>query len=240
MEQLVVEAHPRPERGKNQARQIRRAGRVPAVVYGGAAEALSLSVDPRTVEKVLHSEAGHNAIFTLSIKGQGKTPAMIRDWQYEPVKGSLLHVDFLRIALDVRLKVKVPVEMQGEPVGVKQQGGVLEIVQREVEVECLPSDIPDVFTVEVSELSIGQSVRVGDLKVDNRKLRVLTDPNRVIAHVLAPRAVEEEKPAEEVVAAVGEVAAEPEVIRKGKAEAEGEEAEEAPAAAEGEKKEKKK
>lgn len=240
MEQLVVEAQPRPERGKNRARQIRRAGQVPAVVYGGAAEPVSLSVDPRTVEKVLHSEAGHNAIFTLSIKGQGKTPAMIRDWQYEPVKGSLLHVDFLRIALDVRLKVKVPVEMQGEPVGVKQQGGVLEIVQREVEVECLPSDIPDVFTVEVSELSIGQSVRVGDLKVDNRKLRVLTDPNRVIAHVLAPRAVEEEKPAEEVVAAVGEVAAEPEVIRKGKAEAEGGEAEEAPAAAEGEKKEKKK
>lgn len=219
MEQLTVEAEPRQERGKNRARQLRQSGRVPGVVYGGRAESIPLSVDPRAVEKILHSDAGHNAVFTLTIKGRGKTTAMIRDWQYEPVKGTLLHVDFLRIALDTRLKVKVPVETRGEPVGVKQQGGILEVVQREVEVECLPGDIPDQFVVEVSELSIAQSFRVGDLKVDNRKLHILTDPDRVIAHVLAPRVTEEEKPVAEVVP-VSEEPSEPELIRKRKAEAE--------------------
>lgn len=238
MAQLVVEAQSRSERGKSAARQLRRAGQVPAVIYGGKAEPLALSVDPRAVEKILHSEAGHNAVFTLTIKGHGKTPAMIRDWQYEPVKGTLLHVDFLRIALDERLKVKVPVEAKGEPVGVKQQGGILEIVLREVELECLPAHIPDVLEIEVGDLNIGQSFRVGDLKVDNRKLTILSDPDRVIAHVVAPRVVEEEKPVEEAVP-VAEEAGEPEVIRKGKAEAEAKakEGEEAPAAgAEAEKK----
>jgi len=239
MEKLKVEAQPRADRGKGRARQLRAAGRVPAVVYGGAAEPQALAVDPRLIEKILHSEAGQNAVFTLSIKGHGQTPAMIRDWQADPVKGRVLHVDFLRIAMDMRLKVKVPVHLRGEPIGVKQQGGILEPVQREVEVECLPGDIPDDFVVDVSELAIGKGVRVGDLKIDNRKLRILTDAERVLAHVVAPKA-EEEKPAEEVVAAVtAEAPAEPEVIRKGKAEAEGEAAE-AAASAEGEKKEKEK
>jgi len=241
MDKLKVEAQPRPGRGKNRARELRRAGQVPAVVYGGAAEPLALAVDPRLIEKILHSESGQNAVLTLTIKGHGQTAAMIRDWQADPVKGRVLHVDFLRIAMDVRLKVKVPVHLRGEPIGVKQQGGILEPVQREVEVECLPGDIPDDFVVDVSELAIGKGVRVGDLKIDNRKLRILTDPEHVLAHVVAPKA-EEEKPAEEaVVAAVAaEAPAEPEVIRKGKAEAEGEEAgEAAPAGAEGEKKEKK-
>lgn len=240
MEKLMVEALPREGRGKNRARQLRRAGQVPAVVYGGATEPQVLSVDPRVVEKLLQSEAGRNAVFTLAIKGHGKTPAMIRDWQVEPVKGLLLHVDFLRIALDARLKVRVPVEIRGEAAGVKQQGGILEVVQREVEMECLPADIPDELVVEVSELTIGKGVRVGDLKVDNRKLRILTDPDRIIVHVVAPRAVEEEKPVEEVAAAVA-APAEPELIRKGKAEAEAEEGEEkaekpSKTAAEGEKK----
>ncbi|MFQ5777325.1 MAG: 50S ribosomal protein L25 [Terriglobia bacterium] len=238
MQQFLVEATPRSDRGKNRARRLRRAGQVPAVVYGGSAEPIALSVDPRVVEKILHSEQGHNAVFTLQIKGQGKASAMIRDWQSEPVKGSLLHVDFLRIALDTRLRVKVPVETRGEAIGVKQQGGILELVQREVEVECLPGDIPDSFEVEVTELAITDSFRVGDLQVDNRKLRILTDPEQVIVHVVAPRALEEEKPAEEeaAVAAEGAEAAEPEVIRKGKAEAEAEEGEEPAASPEGEKK----
>jgi large subunit ribosomal protein L25 len=238
MEKLMVEALPRESRGKNRARQLRRSGQVPAVVYGGAGGPVALSVDPRVVEKLLHSEAGRNAVFTLAIKGHGKAPAMIRDCQVEPVKGSLLHVDFLRIALDTRLKVKVRIETRGEPVGVKQQGGVLEVVQREVEVECLPADIPDELVVEVGELTIGKGVRVGDLKVDNRKLRILTDPDRIMVHVVAPRAVEEEKPAEEV--AVAAAPAEPELIRKTKAEAEEEEEgkpeKPSKAAAEGEKK----
>lgn len=224
MERMTLEAEPRSGLGKNQVRQLRRGGRVPAVVYGGKGEAQALSVDPRAVEKVLASEAGQNAVFTLAIGGK-KTPAMIRDWQAEPIKGSLLHVDFLRIAMDVRIKVKVPVEVQGEPVGVKQQGGLLEVVQREVEVECLPGDIPDEFVLDVGELSINQGIRVGDLKVDNRKVRVLADPARVLVHVVAPRA-EEEKPAEEAAVAATPETAEPELIRKRKAEAEGEEGEE--------------
>ena len=229
----MVEAEPRSGLGKNFARRTRRSGRIPGVVYGTAAGPLPLSVDPRVVDKVLHSEAGHNAVFTLAIKGHGKTPAMIRDWQLDPVKGMLLHVDFLRIALDTRLKVKVPVEIHGEPIGVKQQGGILEIVQREIEVECLPSDIPDQFVVEVAELAINQGVRVSDLKVDTGKVRILTEPARVVVHVVAPKQVEEEKPAEEAVAVAvaAPESAEPELIRKRKPEAEGE-AEEAPSESE--------
>ena len=235
MEKLTVEAEARTGVGKNFARQTRRSGLIPGVVYGTAAEPLALTVDPRVVGKVLASEAGHNAVFTLAVKGHGKTTAMIRDWQLDPVKGLLLHVDFLRIALDTRLKVKVPVEVRGEPIGVKQQGGILEIIQREIEVECLPGDIPDEFVVEVAELAINQGVRVSDLKVDNSKVRILTDPARVIVHCVPPRQVEEEKPAEEaaLVAVAAPESAEPELIRKRKAEAE-EEGEEAPV--EGEKK----
>lgn len=233
MKKMVVEALPREERGKNRARRLRNNGQVPAVLYGGQAEPEALSVDPRVVEKVLRSDAGHNAVFTLAVKGHGKTPAMIRDWQLEPVKGYLMHVDFLRIAMGERLRVKVPVEPGGEPVGVKQQGGLLEPVHREVEVECLPDDIPDEFPVDVSELTIGQGIRVGDLKVDHTKVKILDDPEQVLLHVVAPRKVEEEeKPVEEV--AVAAEGAEPEVIGKGKAEGEG-----AEEAAEGEKKEEK-
>jgi len=244
MEKVVVEAEPRERRGKNPAQQLRRAGRIPGVVYGSVEPPQPLSVDPRVVDKILHSEAGHNAVFTLAIKGHGKTTAMIRDWQLDPVKGLLLHVDFLRIALDARLKVKVPAEIRGEPIGVKQQGGILEVIQREIEVECLPADIPEKFLVDVSPLGINQAVRVGDLTVDHKKIRILTDAERVIVHVVPPK-VEEEKPAEEaaVVAAVGAVAgepAEPELIRKRKPEGEEEIAEEPgktpKAGAEGEKK----
>lgn len=234
MEAIVLEAQPRDGRGKSPARHLRRSGSLPAVVYGGKKEPLAVAVDPRAVEKILHSEAGHNAIFTLQIKGQGKTSAMIKDWQYEPVRGQLLHVDFLRIAMDVRLKVKVPVVAVGEAVGVKQQGGVAEYVNREIEMECLPTDIPDHLTIDISELKIGQSFRVGDLKAD-RRYRILTDSERVIAHIIAPKGIEEEKPAEEAVVAAP---AEPEVIRKGKAEEA--EAEEEGAAKPAEKAEKKK
>jgi large subunit ribosomal protein L25 len=245
MEKLLIEAQMRPTRGKNAARQLRGSGLVPAVVYGGEAGPEALSVDPRLVEKVLRSEAGHNAVFTLAIKGQGKTPAMIRDWQLEPIKGSLLHVDFLRISMEARLKVHVPVETRGEPIGVKQQGGTLELVQRDVEVECLPGDIPDEFVVDVSELVIGKGIRVSDLQVDTTRVKILAEPDQVLVHVVPPRKVEEEKPAEEAVVAAGAEAeaAEPELIRKRKeaAEEEGEEGKEGPkAAAEGEKKGEKK
>lgn len=227
MAELVLQVEPREGRGKGVAHQLRRDGRIPAVAYGGKGDPLALSVEPGAVEKILHSAAGQNAVFTLQVKGHGTVPAMIRDAQHDPVRGSLLHVDFLRVALDTRLKVKVPVEVRGEPIGVKQNAGILEIVQREVEVECLPADIPDHFVVEVSELNINDGVRVGDLKVDNRKVKVLTDPVRVIAHVLPPRAEEEVKPVEAAVVATTEAPVEPELIRKPHAEGEEEEGAEA-------------
>jgi large subunit ribosomal protein L25 len=199
------------------------------VVYGGGGPVIPVTVDPEGIHEVLHSESGHNAIFTLQVRGKAPARAMVRDWQLEPVKGRLLHVDFVRIALDTRLKLKVAIHVTGEPQGVKVQGGIFEFVLREVEVECLPDDIPEAITVDVTPLSLGQSLRVSDLAI-SPKVKVLTEPTRVVAHVVALKA-EEEKPAEVAEAAP----AEPEVIRKGKAEEEGAEEE-----AGGEKKEKEK
>ncbi len=221
MEQIIVEAQPREDRGKNAARRIRRAGQIPGVLYGGKNEPLAVAVSAKQLSGILRSETGHNTIFTVKL-GSSEHKAMLKDWQVDPVKGSLLHVDMLRIAMDVRMRVKVPVHTFGEPQGVKLQGGIFEMVTREVEIECLPTDIPEEFKVDVTELMIGKQLRAGDLPLDPKKMKMLTDPQRVIAHVVALR-VEEEKPAEAAVAA--EVApAEPEVIKKGKKEEEGEQA----------------
>jgi large subunit ribosomal protein L25 len=215
---LNVEAEPREDFGKNAARRLRHAGRIPAVVYGGGGPAIPITVDPRKISEVLHSESGHNAIFTLDIRGKAPARVMLREWQVDPIHGDLLHVDMVRVARDTRLKLKVPIHVTGEAQGVKVQGGIFEFVLREVEVECLPDDIPDHITVDVTELMIGRNLRVEHLPV-GEKVKVLTDPARVVAHVVALKA-EEEKPAAEVVEAAP---AEPEVIRKGKAEEEGEE-----------------
>ncbi len=223
MQQIVIEATPREERGKNAARRIRRGGQIPAVLYGGKGETLAVAVNAKQVASILRSEAGHNTIFTVKLLG-GEHKAMLKDWQVDPVKGLLLHVDMLRVAMDVRMHVKVPVHTFGEPQGVKLQGGIFEMVTREVEIECLPTEIPDEFKVDVTELTIGKQLRAGDLLLDPQKMKLVTDPQRVIAHVVAPRA-EEEKPVEAAVAAEA-APAEPEVIKKGKKEAEeGEEAE---------------
>jgi large subunit ribosomal protein L25 len=213
---LAVEVEARQDFGKNAARRLRRAGRIPAVVYGGGGPAIPVAVDPKEILQVLHSESGHNAIFTLEIRGKAPARVMIRDWQIEPLHGHLLHVDLVRIARDTKLKLQVPIHVSGEPVGVKVQGGMFEFVLREVEVECLPDDIPERFVADVSGLELGKNFRVSDLPVDP-KVKILTDPTRVIAHVAELKAEEEAKPAaEEAVAAPGE----PEVIRKGKAEEE--------------------
>ena len=223
MQQFTVEATPREERGKNAARRIRRSGQIPAVLYGGKSEPLAVAVNAKQVAGILRSEAGHNTIFTVKLPG-GEHKAILKDWQVDPVKGSLLHVDLLRVAMDVRMRVKVPVHTFGEPQGVKMQGGIFEMVTREVEIECLPSEIPDEIKVEVSELLIGKQLRAADLPLDPQKVKLITDPQRVVAHVVALRA-EEEKPAEAAVE-VEAAPAEPEVIKKGKKEAEeGEEAE---------------
>ncbi len=233
-EQSILEAQPRTAGTKNDARRVRREGKVPAVVYGAGKQALSVSVDPRQVSRILHSETGHNTVFDLTMDGE-RTKAMIVDWQYEPIKGALLHIDLKRIAMDQKLKLNVPIELVGEPAGVKQQGGILEQITREIEVECLPADIPNSIELNVAELTFGLVLRVSDLP-KNEKVKFLTDPDQPVAHVISIK--EEEAPAADAVA--GEAAAapaEPEVIKKGKQET-GEEGAEA-AAEKPEKKEKK-
>src|SRR5438270_9647578 len=224
---IVVEGSPRALRGKNEARRLRQTGKVPAVLYGGKGAALTLALNAKQVGAILRSESGHNTLFQVDLGGK-QEPAILKDWLVDPTSGKLLHVDLLRVAMDVRMKVKVPVHTFGEPSGVKVQGGVFEVVTREVEVECLPSDIPTEFRMDVTELMLGKQLRVGDLPIDPSKIKLLTEPERVIAHVVALK-VEEEKPAEAAVAE-GAAPAEPEVIKKGKKEVEGEEGAEAPEA----------
>ena len=224
-EQNLLEAQPRTAGTKNDARRVRRGGKVPAVIYGAGKAALSVSVDPRQVTRILHSQTGHNTVFDLTVDGE-RTKAMIVDWQYEPIKGSLLHIDLKRIAMDQKLRVNVPIELVGESAGVKQQGGILEQIAREVEVECLPGDIPNQIELNVSELVFGVVLRVSDLPKSD-KIKVLTDPDQPVAHIITIK--EEEAPTADAVA--GEAAAapaEPEVMKKGKQEAEGEGAEAAP------------
>ncbi len=217
-EMFNVEAEARETFGKNAARRLRYAGRIPGVVYGGGGPVVSLAVDPKAIIRILRSEAGHNAIFTLQIPEKAPARVMLREWQWEPIHGGLLHVDMVRIARDEKLKVRIPVRVTGEPEGVKIQGGVFEFILREVEVECLPDDIPEHITVDVSSLVIGRQLRVSDLPVAEG-VKVLAEPARVVAHVVAPKA--EPAPAEEVVAPEAEGAAEPELIRKRKTEEEG-------------------
>ena len=220
MEAFVVEGAPREERGKNANRRVRRTGQVPAILYGGKDKPVAMSVNARQIARILRSETGHNTIFTVQVSGHKEQRAMLKDWQVDPVSGSLLHVDLLRIAMDVRMRVKVPVHTFGEPEGVKLQGGIFEMVTREVELECLPGDIPEEFKVDVSGLTIGKQLRAADLPFDPNKVKLITDPQRVLAHVVILKK-EEEVAAPEAAAAATEAApAEPEVIKKGKKEAE--------------------
>jgi large subunit ribosomal protein L25 len=225
MDQIIVEAAPRDSRGKNAARRLRVAGTVPAVLYGGKSGPQALQVNTKQVSAILRSAMGHNTILTVKTQ-DAEHAAIVKDWQVDPVKGTLLHVDLLRVAMDVRMRVKVPVHVFGEAQGVKLQGGVFEMVTREVEIECLPADIPTEFKMDISALMMGMQLRAADIPLDPQKMKLLTDPARVLAHVVALR-VEEEKPAEAVAAEAGAAPAEPEVIKKGKKETEeGEEGEE--------------
>jgi large subunit ribosomal protein L25 len=223
-QQIIVEAAPRAERGKNEARRLRQTGKVPAVLYGGKGSAVALAVNTKQVTAILRSSTGHNTLFQVDLGGKHE-PAIVKDWATDPITGNLLHVDLLRVAMDVRMRVEVPVHTFGDPAGVKVQGGVFEVVEREVEVECLPADIPTEFKVDVSGLMMNQALRAKDLPIDTAKIKLITDPERVLAHVVALK-VEEEKPAE-AAAAEGAAPAEPEVIKKGKKEEEGEEGAEA-------------
>jgi large subunit ribosomal protein L25 len=236
LETNILEAQPREAGTKNDARRVRRDGKIPAVVYGAGKDSLPISVDPRVVTRILNSETGHNTIFDLAMNGE-KTKAMIVDWQYEPIKGNLLHIDLKRIALDKMLTVRVPIFLVGEAAGVKQEGGIMEQMLREVEIECLPGDIPSHIDADVSQLTFGKVLRVSDLP-HSEKLKFLTDENQPVAHVTSVK--EEVVATPEAVAAEAGAPAEPEVIKKGKQETE-EEGEPAPAekAEKAEKKEKK-
>jgi len=237
LETNVLEAQTREPGTKNEARRVRRDGKIPAVVYGAGKDSLPITVDPRVVTRILNSEAGHNTIFDLSLNGE-KTKAMIVDWQYEPIKGRLLHIDLKRIALDKVLRVSVPIFLIGEAAGVKQEGGILEQMLREVELECLPADIPSHIDADVTHLTFGKVLRVADLP-HSAKIKFLTDENQPVAHVTSVK--EEVTVTPEAAAAEAAAApAEPEVIKKGKQETEEEGAEAAPEKAEkAEKKEKK-
>ena len=213
MERFTVEASERTPGGKNVARRLRRDGRIPAVFYGKGAAATALAVDPRAILDILHSETGHNTIFTIRQDGQPDANVLIKEYQVDPVRGNLLHVDLLRVAMDVKLKLRVPVEPQGVPEGVKLQGGILDVVTKEIEIECLPADIPDHIKIDVSPLKIGDLIRVRDL-VEDPKVRFLSDGDVVVVTVTAPRLEEAPKPEEAVEAPA---ATEPEVIKKGKA-----------------------
>ena len=229
---ITVTAEVRTSRGKNEARRTRRAGNIPAVVYGAFQQPVSVALDPREINKIIRSNTGFNTIFNLSIAGGETTPVMVVDQQVDPIKGHLLHADLKRIDLSKRIRVAVPVHTTGEPAGVKVQGGLLEVVTRSIEIECLPDEIPESYTVDVSELMIGQSKRASDVSVAG-SIKLLSAPDTVIAHVVALRA-EEVAPAAEAAAAPeaapGTTPAEPEVIKKGKKE------EEAPAEEKGKKK----
>lgn len=195
---------------KNAARRVRVSGLIPAVVYGAGLEPIAVTVSPKAVTKILHSESGHNTIFDLAIAGSAATKVMIVDWQNEPIKGTLLHIDMKRIAMNKTMTVSVPITLIGVPVGVKTQGGVLDQILREVEVECLPSDIPSHLDVDVSGLELNGAIHISDLP-HSGTLKFTGEEDELVAHVTL---VKEELEAEAAVAAPE--GAEPEVAKKGK------------------------
>jgi large subunit ribosomal protein L25 len=204
--ETVVAAEARASRGKNEARRVRVSGRIPAVIYGAFKDPEAVSLNPKDILRIIRSKTGHNSIFDVEITGGEKTPVIVADEQYHPVKGTLMHIDLKRIDLTRKLRVSIPVHVNGEAKGVKQQGGVLDIVTKRVEIECIPDDIPDRFDVDVTELMIGNNIRVSALEV-KEGIRILTAPDVVIAHVVGIR--------EEAVAEVAApVVAEPEVAAK--------------------------
>jgi large subunit ribosomal protein L25 len=213
---ITVTAEVRESRGKNEARRLRVAGKIPAIVYGTGGQPIPVTVSPKEVNRILHSASGINTIFNLHLTNGETTPVKVVDWQHDPLKGTLLHVDLMRIDLSKKLTVKVPVISKGEPKGVKQQGGLFEVVTREIEIECLPDDIPESFTVDVTELLIGQSLRAKEVQM-SEGVRLVSNPDQVLSHVVATRGA-----AETAEAAPGAAAAapEPEVIKKGKKEEE--------------------
>ena len=225
--EATLEAVKRDTRGKNEARRLRASGRIPATVYGAQKEGDSgttfpVAVDPKPLLRILHSESGLNTLINLKIDGEGEARVLVKEFQLDPITHSLLHADFYRVNMDRKITVTVPVLFKGEPRGVKVEGGILELLHREIEVETLPADIPDAIEVDVRDLALNQAIFVRDVAT-NVKWTPISDPGTMLVHVITPRAVEEPAAAEAAVAATPAAgAAEPEVIKKGKTEKEGE------------------
>ena len=219
MASATLEATTRDTRGKNEARRLRVAGRIPAVLYGGAGGAVPLSVDPKALSRILHSGSGLNSIISLDVQGQGVTQVLVKEFLLEPIKHSMLHADFYRLQMDKAITVTVVISLKGEAKGVKQQGGIVDFVNREVEIEVLPADIPENITVEIGELMLNQGIRVRDLHTEGAKWKPISDGEMMIVHVVALK-VEEEAPAADAAAAAPGAAVEPEVIKKGKTDKE--------------------
>jgi len=218
VQDLTIAAELRTSRGKNEARRLRVQKQIPAVVYGTGKEPVAVTVSPKDIVKILNSAAGGNTIFNLDITGAETTPVMLKDWQNHPLKENILHVDFLRIDLAKRLKVRVRVLNIGDPRGVKEQGGIYEIITREIEIECLPEEIPEDFRVDVTEFRIGSSLRAADIPLTG-SMKLVSAPDQLISHVVSPVKEVEVAPVE------GPAVVEPEVAKKGKKEEEGKEAE---------------
>ncbi|HXG55485.1 MAG TPA: 50S ribosomal protein L25 [Vicinamibacterales bacterium] len=213
----TLQAQKRDTRGKNEARRLRATGRIPAVVYGSAkGKATEIAVDPKILSRILHSESGVNTLIGLQLDGGAATRVLVKEYQLDPIDHRLLHADFYQVAMDKTLTLTVPVILRGEAKGVKQQGGVVDFVNREIEIEVLPADIPEHFDVDISELMMNQGIRVRDVHTEGAKWTPVSDLDMMLVHVVAPRA--EEPTAVADVAAVPGAAAEPEVIKKGKPE----------------------
>jgi large subunit ribosomal protein L25 len=214
----VVAAKPREGKfNKNAARRVRVAGKIPAVLYGPGHEPVAVEVDPKQITRILYSESGHNTIFDIEVTGTPATKAMIVDWQREPIKDQLIHIDFKRIALDKVLKVSVRVKLLGTPIGVKTEGGILDQVLREVEIECLPTDIPSHIDVDVSGMKMHDVLRVSGLPHSD-KIKFLDSEDATVAHVITIREEAVAAPAEGAAVEGAAAATEPEVAKKGKPE----------------------
>ena len=210
MASATLEATTRDSRGKNEARRLRAAGKIPAVLYGGAAGAVPLAVDPKALSRILHSGSGLNSIISLDVQGQGVSQVLVKECLLEPIKHTMLHADFYRLQMDKAITVTVVISLKGEAKGVKLQGGMVDFPNREVEIQCLPGDIPENLTIDVSELMIGQGVRLKEL-AEGAKWTPVSDPDTLIVHVIAAKV-------EEAAAEGAAATAEPEVAKKGKPE----------------------
>lgn len=212
---FTVKSEKREIFGKNVSRRIRREGKVPAVLYGPDIENISLTINKKDIFAILKSETGENTIVKVSFDSESRD-AMIKELQKDPVSDELLHVDLLQISMDKALQVAVPISLLGEAVGVKAEGGFVDFVTRELEVECLPKDIPEQIEINISNLHLHQFIKVADIPpLENGK--IVSDPETVIVHIKAPskEEIEVEEKEEEEVIGEGE---EPEVIKKEKAE----------------------